>query len=113
MIDSVGEAKSRSTFGDEGEGSFGPLTFETMNFDYNGYSNEYAVHKIQTQSTYTIGVKIGFGVKRERDLLYFRPFIHGWIYNEDTNSIILNFGLGVTSITFLPKNNSINTDATE
>lgn len=103
VIDSVGQAKSTSTFGDAGDGCFGPLIFETMNFDYNGYYNEYAVHKIQSQSTHTVGVKIGFGFKRERDLLYFRPFIHGWIYNEDVKLISLSFGLGVTSITFLPK----------
>lgn len=107
VIDTVGEAKSKSTFGDASEGCFGPLTFETINFDCNGFYNEYAVHKIQSKSFYTVGVKIGFGFKRGKDLMYFRPFIHGWIYNEDTNLITLSFGLGVASIIFLPKSTQI------
>lgn len=102
-VQTYGEAKSESTFGDVGSGHFGALTFETINFNSPDYRDIYFVNSWLNHFTFDVGVGIGIGVKLDGQYLYLRPFVNGWIYSVGAYWRCLDLGLGMTSITFHPK----------
>lgn len=102
-VETYGQAVSETTFGDVGAGRFGTLTFETINFKSADYRDQHIVSSRQNHFTFDVGVDIGVGFKTDGNKLLLRPFTNGWIYSVGAKWRTLDFGLGVTSITFHPK----------
>lgn len=102
-IETTGRAYSEETFGDVGKDHFGTLTFETMHFMNKEYHDLTIVSAYLNHFTFDVGVEIGVGFKNDGYKLFIRPFCNGWIYSVGATWRSLDFGLGVTSITFHPK----------
>lgn len=107
-IQTSGKAVSDSTFGDVGAGRFGELTFETIHFNSADYHDLPIVTSHKSHFTFNVGVNIGVGFKTEGYKLFLRPYTNGWIYSVGARWRELEFGLGVTSITFHPKSEKAN-----
>lgn len=101
--ETTGKAVSESTFGDVGKGHFGTLLFETILFKNSNYYYKHIVTAHKNAFSYDVGVEIGLGCKNDGKILYLRPFINGWINSVGAYTRTLEFGLGVTKITFYPK----------
>lgn len=102
-VETDGEVKPETIFGDEMEEKFGTLKFASQNFNHEKYHNEYIVAAHKNDSTLDVGAEIGLGFGNEDNKLYLRPFLNGWIYSVGHHAKYLEFGLRVDSITFHPK----------
>lgn len=104
-VETYGRAESQETFGAPCNGHFGTRRFETINFILsNGTYRDLSICSSHlNHSAFDVGVEIGLGVKYDAEKLYLRPQCNGWIYSVGMKWRYLNFGLGVTSITFHPR----------
>lgn len=100
IVETDGKAISMSTFGDVGKGKFGPLRFETINFNHSNYMNKYIVADHDSGFGYHVGAEIGIGLKYDGNKLILRPFTNGWIQSDGYAWRYLEFGLSVSSVTF-------------
>lgn len=103
-IETSGEAKSGSAFGDVGTGHFGTVQFETIHFNNKDFNLKHMVYAHKNHFTFDVGAEIGINIKKDDKKLYLQPFINGWIYSVGAYWRELRLGLSVTKITFHPKN---------
>ncbi|KAJ6648975.1 hypothetical protein Bhyg_04207 [Pseudolycoriella hygida] len=102
-IESYGYAVSNGTIGNVGQKAFGGNIFPTELFKSKEYVEKCIVNVDQTAFWWHTSVQIGYQFKSEGNTFYLRPFIDGWIYSAGPIWRVLQFGLGVTTITFNPK----------
>lgn len=103
IIETYCKAYSAETFGDQCKGQFGPLQFETINFNRTQYLNKYVANAHSSAFWYDVGAELGIGFKKDGNQLIIRPFVNAWIYSGGAVWRCLAVGLSVTKVTFVPK----------
>lgn len=104
-IETSGEAKSASTFGDVGSGSFGNRQYVTSLFNSTDFRQKLLVSSYKNNFMFDVGAQIGIELKKDDNKLYLRPFVNGWIYSVGARWRDLNLSFNLTKITFQPKQN--------
>lgn len=104
-LETSGEAKSASTFGDVGSEHFGKREFPTNLFNSTNFRQKLLVSSYKNDLMFDVEAQIGIDLKRDDKNLYLRPFVSGWIYSVGARFRDLNLGFDLTKITFHPKQN--------
>lgn len=102
-IETSGEVKSESTFGDVGRGHFGNRQFQTNLFNSSDFNQKLLVSSYKNDLMFDVGAQIGIDLKKDARKLYLRPFAIGWIYSVGARWRTLNLSFNLTGITFHPK----------
>ncbi|KAK0169529.1 hypothetical protein PV327_011515, partial [Microctonus hyperodae] len=81
IINTYGEARSDSTFGDVGKNKFGERSYQTSCFvaDDNGYYDEIVEASKSKTSAYSVSVSIKIGFLKRGTNLYLLPYMNGKI----------------------------------
>lgn len=104
-LETSGEAKSVSTFGDVGSERFGRRQFPTNLFNSTNFRQKLLVSSYKNDLMFDVEAQIGIDLKRDDKKLYLRPFVSGWIYSVGARYRDLNLCFDLTKISFQPKQN--------
>ncbi|KAK0179397.1 hypothetical protein PV327_005154 [Microctonus hyperodae] len=104
-LDTYGEARSDSTFGDAGKKKFGKRSYQTDYFtaDDNGYYAEIVKANARENFAYSVSVDIEIGFLKKGTNLYLLPYLVGEITSHGVYVRNLAIGLNIDTITFHPK----------